>query len=708
MQRYFGEKRDIYGRVEPSASVSVFVAGTPALATIYNSADPLITPTVPKGNPFYTDQNGEYSFAAPDGVYDITVQGAGSIDYKRNLTLSATVNVNPPQDSSQITYLAPYTGAISRTMQSKASDTISLLDFGCDPTGTTDSYSKIVAALTAYPNVLINPNSTFKVSAAIVPPSNTRLFGCGPSSILKAATDGMTVVAIGSAGSRSNITLEDFAIDGGGQTSNTATGVKAVTGIYASNCSNIRINNITGYKFGVINSAAHQTDASYAGNGICVQSLNGPVSNVRVTNCSISLVAGGGIASGDAFYTAGQNANTCTDVVFENCWASTAGRHCYSASGTASLSSGIKFINCYGEKSGSSGVDCEDSSDVVIDNCDFKNCGNDQTYSNPAVELGATYRLLAGVATSSLCINITVSNCTFTNCYYGLNEGGGTGLIASNCIFNNSTVADVTRGLSGSTTDFRLSKCRLNSALDAFLFNMATAGGGFAARDCTFAGTVKVTAMADGLFDGCTFKKGFTCIGGPSGFARNKFIGCTFLDWAGIGIQCDSANYAHPDNIVEGCAFYGTGNMTSGIQFGNNSALRWQINGNVFAGQTTAGINQTLGNAIHTFDARGNSFRAMPIGININQGMNDTILEGNVFQGITNYCIYWASIGATMNNSSVINNVVGAGCTNGITISGIFDYCILSLNNTHAASGTKWSITGGQNANGVTLNNITT
>lgn len=129
MQRLYGEKRDVYGRVEPNASVSVFVSGTQALATIYNASDPLVTPTAPKSNPFYTDANGEYSFAAPDGLYDITVQGAGAIDYKPKISMSVTATVNPPQDASQINYTAPYVNAVPRNQFSHNADTVSIFDF---------------------------------------------------------------------------------------------------------------------------------------------------------------------------------------------------------------------------------------------------------------------------------------------------------------------------------------------------------------------------------------------------------------------------------------------------------------------------------------------------------------------------------------------------------------------------------------------------
>lgn len=45
-----------------------------------------------------------------------------------------------------VSYLAPYTGAVSRTVAAKFSDTVSVLDFGADKTGTLDSTSAMQAA----------------------------------------------------------------------------------------------------------------------------------------------------------------------------------------------------------------------------------------------------------------------------------------------------------------------------------------------------------------------------------------------------------------------------------------------------------------------------------------------------------------------------------------------------------------------------------
>lgn len=87
MQRFYGEKRDEYGRAEVGASVSVYDTGTSNLSTIYEASDPLTTPASAIPNPMTTDSNGRYGFAAPTGVYDIVIKGSGSVEYKNKVAL---------------------------------------------------------------------------------------------------------------------------------------------------------------------------------------------------------------------------------------------------------------------------------------------------------------------------------------------------------------------------------------------------------------------------------------------------------------------------------------------------------------------------------------------------------------------------------------------------------------------------------------------
>jgi hypothetical protein len=77
MQRFNGVVQDATGRAVPNAIITVFTAGvTNPLPNIYVAVGSKISPSV-STNPFQADVLGNYSFAAPDGTYDIQISGGG-------------------------------------------------------------------------------------------------------------------------------------------------------------------------------------------------------------------------------------------------------------------------------------------------------------------------------------------------------------------------------------------------------------------------------------------------------------------------------------------------------------------------------------------------------------------------------------------------------------------------------------------------------
>jgi len=77
MQRWFDTVQDANGRAVANATVTVYTAGAVnPLPTIYQAAGDKTAPAT-QGNPFTTDALGNYSFAAPDGTYDIVISGGG-------------------------------------------------------------------------------------------------------------------------------------------------------------------------------------------------------------------------------------------------------------------------------------------------------------------------------------------------------------------------------------------------------------------------------------------------------------------------------------------------------------------------------------------------------------------------------------------------------------------------------------------------------
>ena len=596
-----------------------------------------------------------------------------------------------------------------------------VLDYGADPTGTTDSTTAIQAAVNASGSIYI-PSGTYLVSANIYTPSNKIIYGDGQTTLLKVNVDSLNVFGNHSnTGTRlSNITLRDFMIDGGGQTTNIYTGFKGIVGIYYTNAENIKIDNVIIKNCGIIKSGDPTNDAGFGGYGIFVESRFGELKNVRISNCTISNIAGGGVQAGDGIAVNSFNTGTggyLTDVHISNCWISTVGRHCVSFAGGSSetIPSGPQLLNTYCEKSALDGLDIESGYQCLADGCYFNECGNDQTYYDPVAEYGATYRLLAGIATDNEAIDVTVSNSFFVGCYYGVTYGQTDGLILSNCYFRDSTTSDLTQGTAGGALNFKISNCVFATNASTLGYFNTIATGAFAAQGCTFYGVVNIGGMLDGTFDSCTFKQGIVIGGGAGAFARNLITGCLFNDFAGSGIQCIQTNAAQPNNTIEGCTFLGAGSMFYGIVLGVNSALNWSINNNTFVTQQTAAIGTTAGIAFPGLGAGigsccGNSFDGCANGIVIGPNSYSFNISNNVFKGITGYCIDMATGGDQLGPGNITGNITQQTVTNGLRITkttGTFDYVILTNNNFHTPSGTKWSVAAG-NSNGVNTNNITT
>jgi len=81
--------------------------------------------------------------------------------------------------SASITYTPAGTGAVATTVQAKLRESVSVLDFGADPTGATDSGAAIrlaVAAVTSAGGQVNIPAGTYKVSCAGGDTSNTAIY----------------------------------------------------------------------------------------------------------------------------------------------------------------------------------------------------------------------------------------------------------------------------------------------------------------------------------------------------------------------------------------------------------------------------------------------------------------------------------------------------------------------------------------------------
>jgi parallel beta-helix repeat protein len=130
------------------------------------------------------------------------------------------------------------TGAINRPINLKLAESISVLDFGADPTGLTDSRAAINAAtlsLSTSGGALHFPSGIYLITDAVTLYSNIVCYGDGASSIVRCATTGKSFFA---AANKSNITISNI------QFEQTITGTAAYVGAVAlDTCDRVTIDN---------------------------------------------------------------------------------------------------------------------------------------------------------------------------------------------------------------------------------------------------------------------------------------------------------------------------------------------------------------------------------------------------------------------------------------------------------------------------------
>lgn len=610
------------------------------------------------------------------------------------------------------TIIQPNAGGDGRWMR-VYSGAVNVKWFGAMGDGVTDDYTAIQAAIDAAISVVI-PEGIYMIGTGILLRSNQDIFGDGNATVLKAKTNAISVL---SASGKSNISIRNLSIDGGGQTAGIYAGIRGVVGILLNATNYFVIDNVRVVKCGVSHSGAPTDDANYGGMGIVVSATAGASGFGEIKNCVIQDIAGGGNYKGDGIYIGGDNASpliTTKSVNVSSCWVSVCGRHCFTVAGGSgsSVPSNININGCYGEKSALCGIDFEDGYNSAVLNTVFSACGNDQTYYDPATIYGSTYRLMAGVAVGNNDINIVISGCNIAGCYYGITYGALDGFVVCSTTIQSSTVSDLLNSLAAGPRKFRMTNVTCRTAT-GFLLTYSSTANDTEIVACEFAGLVKVSGTLGIVFNSCVFRAGFQING--AGVECITWDSCTFTDFAGAGISFANDGYDAKDCAVLGCRFLGTGNMTYGISFRYDSASRWKIENNLFIGLAAAGIGQSNSNAGKTFvsSVQNNSFKSCANGFVVTQqGLKNSIIAGNFFEAITGWCIDFTAInfGGVFTGVIIASNVSGGSVVNGVRIekgTGDGDYVNIIGNNLHSCSGTKANINI-TNANGNNVNNIIT
>lgn len=168
--------------ISDGASIAFYLTGTTTPATIYTSA----ALTTPRANPVVVGAGA----AVPDVYLD------PAVTYRRVVTFSdgSTQDTDPWTGiaSGGVSFLQAGTGAVTRSMQDKGRDAISVKDFGAVGDGTTDDSVAInaaIAAAAALPNrgTVVFPAGTYMAHGLTCGANGVVLCGQGSVNIMKNA-----------------------------------------------------------------------------------------------------------------------------------------------------------------------------------------------------------------------------------------------------------------------------------------------------------------------------------------------------------------------------------------------------------------------------------------------------------------------------------------------------------------------------------------
>lgn len=114
---------------------------------------------------------------------------------------------------TSVDFLQAGTGAVTRNMQDKARESVSVLDFGADPTGATDSTLQIQAALNTG-RVVYLPAGTYQISSALtITQNNSGIRGDGYGSFIRTTSATADIFTIGNGSTEiTGLLFSDFVV----------------------------------------------------------------------------------------------------------------------------------------------------------------------------------------------------------------------------------------------------------------------------------------------------------------------------------------------------------------------------------------------------------------------------------------------------------------------------------------------------------------
>lgn len=199
--------------------------------------------TIPAAQPIrtlagYPAFNGTPARLYVNSDYSIRVMN------KNGSTVYSAPQATERISSDLVTYQPPFIGGVAISLQDKLAQTVSVMDFGADPTGATDSTTEIQAALNTGHDVFI-PNGTYLINPliGIAPVTNQRIRLESEAVLQASATSSSGVYYV-----IKILDVSDVLVEGGTIIGDRATHIGVLgesgMGIYIANSSGITVRDI--------------------------------------------------------------------------------------------------------------------------------------------------------------------------------------------------------------------------------------------------------------------------------------------------------------------------------------------------------------------------------------------------------------------------------------------------------------------------------
>jgi hypothetical protein len=401
--------------------------------------------------------------------YSIQVQNKnGSLIYSAPAATERLSGVVIEVDATDVSFIQAGSGAVTRTAQAKMRETVSLADFGADPTGATDSTAAVQAFFNQAQAVggdCIIPKGTYRVSSPILiydtgtqRHDGARIRGSGINeTIIDFRGSGRIIDIRGIPASNGSGTqtgtyfiwgleLCDMTLNGANKTG-TTDGIRLV-GLWNSTFDNLMILNV---QHGIVSDG----DSTYNSNPDWSSTAN-----CKAINCNFERLTGWG------FYNTVQQAApgwTFTHSLFNLC----------GSGGIYISSGGIRISECAFAGCGWSSETATPtanaaglrisgsitaSSQIVVENCEFDTnfaahidleyaggirFGGNRYIFNDRYGYGAVCPTSGAVRIAAFGAGNAVRNCIFTNEFYRLDPGPTSGTPVGFNFVNNINVQEI-------------------------------------------------------------------------------------------------------------------------------------------------------------------------------------------------------------------------------------------------------------------------